>query len=196
MRGRLSRSIVADAALEAARTNGIERVTLRHVAASLGVVPTALYGHVADRDDLYRAIAQAAYGRLAAAMSQAATGEDDPVERVRKIVRAYCVFGSEDRVRFRIMTRFRPQLTPTWTDDQLPAGNAAYEVVASAVSDAIQSGRFINVDAGLAALAMLATARGTTTFALVDDEDRGDDPEVAFAVLDTVIDAFAQREFS
>jgi len=158
MRGRLSRSIVADAALEAARANGIERLSLRHVATSLGVVPSALYGHVADRDDLYRAIAQAAYGRLAAAMAAAAAAETDVVERVRTVVRAYFVFGSEDPTRFRIMTRFRPQLVPGWSDDQISAGNAAYEIVAHAVRDAIAAARFKAVDPDLTALAKIGRA--------------------------------------
>lgn len=51
-RPRLSRTSVLAAAVTVADGEGLEAVTMRRVAEALGVVPMALYKHVADKDDL------------------------------------------------------------------------------------------------------------------------------------------------
>jgi len=195
MRPRLSRAAIAEAALEAARTSGIERVSVRQVASALDVVPSALYGHIADRDDLYRAIAEAAYDRLASRMSDAAASENDTVERLRAIVRAYYRFACEDPIRFRVMTRFRPQFGLEWSEDRVLAGTQAFNVVAGAVQAAMDAGQVRPVDAHMATLAVLATARGATTFTLDADAPEEDTSEqLALAVLDIVIDGLVLRD--
>ena len=48
----LTRAKVLRAAVELADTDGLDAVTMRRLADALGVVPMALYKHVADKDDL------------------------------------------------------------------------------------------------------------------------------------------------
>jgi AcrR family transcriptional regulator len=49
---RISRDAVLDVTLELAETQGLDAVSMRKVAARLGVTPMALYHHVRDKDDL------------------------------------------------------------------------------------------------------------------------------------------------
>jgi AcrR family transcriptional regulator len=51
-RSRLSRDRVLRAAVELADESGIESISMRKLASELGVVPMALYKHVADKEDL------------------------------------------------------------------------------------------------------------------------------------------------
>ncbi|WP_223624131.1 TetR/AcrR family transcriptional regulator [Microbacterium sp. EST19A] len=51
-RTRVSRERVLRAAVDLADMSGIDAVSMRNVAAELGVVPMALYKHVADKEDL------------------------------------------------------------------------------------------------------------------------------------------------
>ena len=51
-RTRLSRSIVLEAAIALADEDGFEGLSMRRLAQELGVVPMALYKHVANRDEL------------------------------------------------------------------------------------------------------------------------------------------------
>jgi AcrR family transcriptional regulator len=51
-RSRLSRERVLRAAVELADEAGIESLSMRRLASELGVVPMALYKHVADKEDL------------------------------------------------------------------------------------------------------------------------------------------------
>ena len=52
-RGTISREQIIDAAVRAVRTKGgYEQLTIRSLAADLGVAPMSLYGHVRDKNDL------------------------------------------------------------------------------------------------------------------------------------------------
>jgi AcrR family transcriptional regulator len=55
-RGKLSRDQVVDAAIALADADGLDALTLRKLAVSLGVTPMALYWHVADKDALLDAL--------------------------------------------------------------------------------------------------------------------------------------------
>jgi AcrR family transcriptional regulator len=54
---RLSRESVVEASMRLARENGLDGVTMRAVAAELGVTPMALYYHVDNKDQLVQLIA-------------------------------------------------------------------------------------------------------------------------------------------
>jgi AcrR family transcriptional regulator len=48
----LTRTVIVAAAVEVARSEGVEAVTMRRVATDLGTAPMSLYRHVADKDAL------------------------------------------------------------------------------------------------------------------------------------------------
>ncbi|MEV0421867.1 TetR/AcrR family transcriptional regulator [Streptosporangium canum] len=54
---RLTRQAVIERALKLADTDGLQAVTIRRLAAELGVTPTALYWHVKNKDELLSALA-------------------------------------------------------------------------------------------------------------------------------------------
>ena len=58
-RASLSRDVLVASTLRLIRSAGVGNVTLRALAADLGVSPTALYRHVRDKDDLLRLAAEA-----------------------------------------------------------------------------------------------------------------------------------------
>lgn len=61
---------VIDAGLRRVRQRGLDAVSGRELAGVVGVAPSAIYRHFADKDQLRAAIAQAAREQLARAMSQ------------------------------------------------------------------------------------------------------------------------------
>ena len=60
----LSRDAVVDAALRLVDTQGFDSLTMRSLAGELGVVPMALYRHVADERDLVDAVLDRAMARV------------------------------------------------------------------------------------------------------------------------------------
>jgi len=63
-RTRLSRSAVVDRALELADREGIEALTIRRLAAELGVTPMALYWHFRSKEELIAGLADRIWGEI------------------------------------------------------------------------------------------------------------------------------------
>jgi AcrR family transcriptional regulator len=61
---KLDRDTVTRVALGVVDAQGVEQLTLRRVAAELGVTPMALYRHVESKDDLLDAVADLLYAEL------------------------------------------------------------------------------------------------------------------------------------
>lgn len=61
---RLTESIVLDAAFGVVRDQGFDKLSIRRVAAVLGVSPNALYTYVADRADLLRGMVERVMGAV------------------------------------------------------------------------------------------------------------------------------------
>ena len=79
-----SRSRIVDAARRLIEAGGVEALSMRKVAADVGLAPTAIYWHVGGRDDLLRAVLDAMVAHLPPI---SARGED-PRARIASVVRA------------------------------------------------------------------------------------------------------------
>lgn len=67
---------IADAALAILIAEGSSAVTMRRVAADVGITAMAIYKHYPNRDDLLRAITDAAFAKVGASWGQRQTGDD------------------------------------------------------------------------------------------------------------------------
>lgn len=74
----LDRDDVVDTALAMVEAGGGKALTMRKLAAELGVAPTAIYWHVGNRDDLIAAVVQ----RQAERQASAVVVGDTPAERI------------------------------------------------------------------------------------------------------------------
>ncbi len=63
-RSRLSRQSVLDAAVALADEDGLDRFSMRRLAQELGVVPMALYKHVANKDELLDGMVDIVFGEI------------------------------------------------------------------------------------------------------------------------------------
>jgi AcrR family transcriptional regulator len=101
--GDLRRAMI-EAALRAVEREGVEALSLRAVARSLGVSPRAPYRHFATKEELLAAVAVEGIG-LARAFTEerlAAVG-DEPLARLRVVVEAYILFAARHPAAFKIM---------------------------------------------------------------------------------------------
>ena len=74
MAERLSRETVVERASALADEIGLEQLTITKLGRELGIAPPGVYRHVADLDDLRRAVSRSAAIDAAAALSVACTG--------------------------------------------------------------------------------------------------------------------------
>ncbi|WP_156761218.1 TetR/AcrR family transcriptional regulator [Microbacterium karelineae] len=76
-RGSLSRSRVLETAVALADRGGIEALTMRALAAELGVEAMSLYHHVANKNDLLDGLADEVAAEIEAAVAERAAGTPD-----------------------------------------------------------------------------------------------------------------------
>jgi AcrR family transcriptional regulator len=120
------RAALLDASSEILRQKGVAALTLRSVAARLGVSHAAPRHHFADKDALLSAVSARGFRRLADAMLEAAAGERDPVRRLELTGVEYVRFALAEPELFRlIFGRRDANVTPELAE----AGARAYDVL-------------------------------------------------------------------
>jgi AcrR family transcriptional regulator len=185
-RSALSRDAIVQVAREVVVAEGLEALSLRRVAANLGVTAPALYAHVADKDDLVRAVAEREFERLTALLEEVLATETDPLLQIRAQGRAYVAHARANPALFRVMFVFRPSWSPQPLAEELPAATKAFAAAAGPVEAAVEQGLLRVADPLLASLVLFAAAHGVATL-LLAGIDLGADYEACLA--DTAIDS-------
>ncbi len=164
----LQRETIVAAARELVSTKGLEALSLRRLAATLGVTAPALYAHVTDKNDLLRAIAEVEFDELVSRFE--AVHVDDPVALIRAHGRAYLDYARENPALFHVMFLFPPDLgngAAERTGIELPAATRVFTMAAQAVTDAIDSGALVSDNPLLAVLAIWASVHGVAQVLLL-----------------------------
>lgn len=159
----LQRDAIVSAARELVSVAGLEALSLRRLAARLGVTAAAIYAHVEDKQDLLRAVAEREFAQLVAEYHQ--SGSDDPVDRIRSQSLAYIAYARREPELFRVMFLFPPGLRDVELPDgvEFPAATEAFSMAAAAVDEAVADRRLDADDPLLTTLTIWAAAHGVAT---------------------------------
>lgn len=85
------------------REQGVEGLSLRRLAERAGVSRTAPYHHFADKNALLCALAEQGFRRLDTMMGEVELDPADPEPGLRRFVRAYLRFASDDPEQYELM---------------------------------------------------------------------------------------------
>jgi AcrR family transcriptional regulator len=96
------RQTILSAAVKHLAQEGIRDLSLRNLAASLDLAPTAIYRYFSDRSALEAALANEAARQLERALRKAADG-CDPVTTIRRMSSAYIKFARDNRHLYEVM---------------------------------------------------------------------------------------------
>jgi AcrR family transcriptional regulator len=189
-RGQLTRERIVATAHDLIAAEGLEALSLRRVAARLGVTAPALYGYVDDKVDLLQAVAATQFERLLATFD--AIEATDPYERVRAQALAYVRHALDDPALFAVMFAVRPDWAAAPGEEDLPAATRAFAAGAAAVEAAIAGGQLRDEDPFVVSLALWSAAHGVATVVLAG-VDLGDEftERLAAAVVDNLLTGFA-----
>lgn len=163
----LSRPAIVAAAMALLSTDGLEGLSLRRLAAELGVTAPALYAHVNGKGDLLATLAEVGFDQLVdrygALAADDPTGPIDPADRLVQLANAYVDQALAEPDLFRLMFRFRPQaLDAHGLDNELPAATRAFDYSYRAVVDAMDAGAIDPArDPLLVSMTLWAVAHGT-----------------------------------
>jgi AcrR family transcriptional regulator len=161
MRQPLTREAIASAARDILVAEGLHSVSLRRVAASLGVTAPALYAHVVDKRDLLQGIVEREIDALLERFRS--VDKTDAAERLEAMAIAYVEYGLQNPDLFRAMFLFRPELTAEPSADRPALGSQILAAFVEQVRAARNAGQLDDGDPELAALAIWTTAHGVVT---------------------------------
>lgn len=162
----LTRAAIVAATRDLIRSDGLEAVSLRRVATTLGVTAPALYAYVRDKRDLLRAVAEEEFTAL---IDRFATVEaHDPLERTRGYCRAYIEHAVENPELFKVMFVFQPRVgLGEPVGDDLPSATQAFSLPADSLLEAIEAGRIREQDPLVATLTTWIAMHGAAEVLLM-----------------------------
>jgi AcrR family transcriptional regulator len=137
---RLREEILAAATRLLFETGDEAAVSIRAVAAAVGVSTPSIYLHFADKTELIWAVCEEHFRRFAEELEGAAAGSDDPVESLRLRGRAYLRFGLDNPEGYRILFMSRGDLEPKEEFMDEGSGLDAFASLVRAVERCMEAG--------------------------------------------------------
>ncbi len=140
----LREEILAAAERILIETNDQSALSIRAIAAAVGVTPPSIYLHFADRNDLVFEVCERHAEQLERTMDEAADGVQDAWEKIRRRGYAYLRWGLDNPEHYRILMMSRPEQTPDRFVDERLADTAglvpvAADLVAAVASEQVDS---------------------------------------------------------
>ncbi len=150
---------------------GVNHVTMRRIGAAVGVSPTALYMHFADKDALLASIAQDTFTELLARLEHSKRPELSPMAAFRAGLRTYIQFGLErpDEYRLTFMSRLIKRDDPEGCAVEM--ADRSFAVLRDRLSDLMQAGLIQAGEPIRIAEAVWATLHGITSLLLDQAEN-------------------------
>jgi AcrR family transcriptional regulator len=183
---RLREEILAAATRLLLETGDESAVSIRAVAATVGVTPPSIYLHFADKNELLRAVCSEQFRQLAERTAAAAASTGDPVEMLRRCGRAYITFGLENPEAYRILFMCNDRGEHERAHPEKLADAAAFFDLVQRVRDGIDAGAFRLTDPVQAAMGLWATVHGLTSLLIAHPGFPW--PEDRDQLIDRVID--------
>ena len=193
MRPALTRQVIVDAARQMIIDEGLASLSLRQIAATLDVTAPALYAYLADKGDLLRAVAE---DELAALITRFEEVDDaDAVDRVRAYFRAYVDHARANPELYPVMFLFPPVVDPATTiGREIPMATTAFTLPSEAVTEAVGSGAFAEIDPVQASLVLFTAAHGTASVLLMGfGFDTATEDLLVDTAIDTVVTGLSRR---
>lgn len=160
------KNALIQAYLELLTTTTPEKLSLRALARHVGVAPTAVYNHFADKEALTTAVKVHLLHHLAEYLENHCNEGDSPEANLRQLAKAYFRYSVEFQQSFQII--FQPsKIIENVTEDLVAAGMHAEEQLRKTVVRLLEhhSIPITQYNEGLAAFAYWALAHGVTTLA-------------------------------
>jgi AcrR family transcriptional regulator len=191
--GASRRGEILEAAKRLFTEEGFANATMRRIAAEVGVSPTALYLHFADKEAILQAIADDYFSELLVKLHATQALEGPPLTRLRHGLRAYVDFGLEriDEYRLTFQSRAARAGAPAPCQD-VDVADMSFAVLEHAVAELLEAGVFRAGDKVAIAETIWCCLHGLTSV-LVDLTEKVATPHDALiqSVIDSVITGLA-----
>jgi AcrR family transcriptional regulator len=154
-----SRSRILTAARAIHKQAGDDGLSMRRIAARLGVTAPAIYHHFRNRDAILEAVSAEGFDRLVARLGRR-SGARPPLQQCLDILVGYREFALDEPHVFAIMFIARRPRARRFPDDFAARRSAAFSLLADRVSAAMQADELRDDDANEVALTLWAHVHG------------------------------------
>jgi AcrR family transcriptional regulator len=185
------RQVILDAARELFVKEGYENVSMRRIADKIEYSPTTIYLYFEDKASLFFALCEETFAKLSKRMEGITRQNEDAVETLRRVCRAYVEFGLKYPNHYRVTFMSHPQLS-VGRERYLREGSMGmrcYSHLRASVEECIKQKKFKHKD--LEALTQIIWAGGHGITSLLITK-----PEFPWAgkdkLIDLMIDVFIQ----
>lgn len=163
------RQVIMDAARELFVEEGFENVSMRRIAEKIEYSPTTIYLYFEDKLSLLYAICQETFAKLTRRLEAHGRETADPVEALRKGVRAYIEFGLKHPNHYKLTFMTLPQhpKAPGWKLEE-SMGMKAYGHLRASVEACIEQKVFRATDVDAVSQMFWAAGHGLTSLLITN----------------------------
>jgi len=157
------RRIILAAAEDLFVRDGYETVSMRKIAARVEYSPTTIYHHFKDKAELFGCLLSGYHGELLRRMDRIYSRAADPVDALRKGMRAYSAFGLANPSFYKLAFHNPPPFTPQAYLVDGEEGTRLFSGLRGLLEDGIRRGVFRKMDPDLAAQMVWTMNHGVTS---------------------------------
>jgi AcrR family transcriptional regulator len=154
------RRLILDAAREIFVHQGYEGFSMRKLAEKIEYSPGSVYLHFKNKEELFECLVDESFARLLKTLSALRNGKElqDPVEELKKGLRAYVEFGLRNPNDYRFAFMLRPPM-----EKRPYKVHGAFESLRHIVGRCVREKRFQAVDVETTSQALWASVHGITS---------------------------------
>jgi len=190
--GASRRAEILEAAKHLFLEEGFQHATMRRIASIVGVSPTAIYLHFADKEAILAAIAEDFFAEVLAVLEVATAGDAPPLARLQTGLRAYVEFSlmRPDEYRLTFQAWATRGVSATYVKPEV--ADKSFHILEDSVIQLIEAGLFIKGDPLIISEAIVCSLHGLTS-ALLDMPKKlqSEPPALIDAVIRMTVDGFA-----
>lgn len=182
------RQELLDLAVARVESSGVEALSLRDLASTLGVSKTAPYRHFPDRTSLLRAVMEVGWYDLRGDLLASRQGVSDPEAGLRAMGRAYLAFAGRRSNLYRLL--FSGQGKDLFGGDHCPEEIDAFAPLLEQIARCQAAGWKASADPQVLALSIWAQVHGAAELAIegLVPVPEGMEPHAFWAgILETVL---------
>jgi len=154
------RRLILEAAREIFVRQGYESFSMRKLAGKIEYSPGSVYLHFKNKEELFECLVDESFARLLKTLLALRNGKElqDPVEELKKGLRAYVEFGLRNPNDYRFAFMLRPPM-----EERPYKVHGAFEALRYMVRRCVEEKRFRAVDVETTSQALWASVHGITS---------------------------------
>jgi AcrR family transcriptional regulator len=162
------RSRILDATSSLILEEGFENLSIRRIAERIEYSPATIYLYFKDKAELVAAICEEAFGEMLETIGEAAASTPDPIEGLRRGLRAYIDFGIHHPTHYLIVFGTATPHDPKNVSETNDLGMQTYDLLRRGLQACIDAGAIPPSDIETASRVTWMAIHGITTMAIMD----------------------------